>query len=81
MLDQQRCSSCHARIVWCLSAASGKPIPLDPEPKLGGNVEVVNDSIARVVPPADRAERPLYVSHFATCPNAAAHRKRAGLPR
>jgi hypothetical protein len=74
MLENQRCSSCHARILWATSAASGKPIPLDPDPKVGGNVEV-EGTLARVVPAAARGGRPLYVSHFATCANAEQHRK------
>lgn len=53
--------------------AAGKPIPLDPEPTPTGNLAFRDDG--RVVaaagcPPGDR-----YVTHFATCPDAAEHRR------
>jgi hypothetical protein len=78
MLEQQRCSSCRARILWAISEASGKPIPLDAEPTEKGNIVVVNGTVARYVRAAERATiaaQSLYVSHFATCPNAAQHRR------
>jgi hypothetical protein len=80
MLDQQRCSSCRARILWAVSLASGKPMPLDLEQKVGGNVDVIDGVYARVVPAAERT-RPLYVSHFATCPDAGEHRRREAVPK
>lgn len=80
MLEEQRCSSCHARILWATTEKSNKPIPLDPEPKVGGNIEIVGVSIARFVRTTEPVgDRLLYVSHFATCPNAAHHRKAAPL--
>jgi hypothetical protein len=60
------CHSCKARILWLLTEASRTPIPLDPEPKVGGSVELV-DGLARVLGPAARGEKPLYVPHHATC--------------
>lgn len=62
------CRSCGAKIVWALTA-TGKKIPLDAKPEKRvvlesrtpfGEVAVVHDT---------------FVSHFATCPNAAEHRK------
>lgn len=80
MLDQQRCSSCRARVLWGISATSGKPMCLDPEMMLGGNVECVDGTHLRVVPVAERT-RPLYVPHMATCPDAAKHRQRGAVPK
>jgi hypothetical protein len=77
-----RCRSCGAEIVWARTTL-GKAMPLDPEPATEGNVQlcmVGGEEIAAVLGSADRAaaqleQIPLYVSHFATCPNAALHRK------
>jgi hypothetical protein len=65
------CRSCGAAIVWA-TTENGKPIPLDREPIRGlfhldrrpGETFAIG------------AAPPAYVSHFATCPNADAHRKR-----
>jgi len=59
-------------------------MPLDREPTRDGNVQfcvVGGDEIATVLNAADQAAAviagiPLYLSHFVTCPNAGAHRKR-----
>ena len=80
------CASCSARIIWCKSARSGKHMPVDVVP--GADGTIVLDStpmqpIATVLSGAElataRAARPdqhrLRTSHFATCPNAASHRK------
>lgn len=67
-----RCRSCGAPIVWAVTAA-GKRMPLDAEPvyAIGSGVVSLNgDEVAVVERP-----RPLYVSHFATCPNADQHRR------
>lgn len=69
------CKTCGAKIVW-VETEAGKSIPLDAEKVLGGNVEVEGGlvgGIARVVKPEPDVLR--YVSHFATCPHARAHRK------
>jgi hypothetical protein len=64
-------------------------MPLDQEPVPDGNVVVV-DGVACVLKSEREAllvgEEPRYVSHFATCPQAAAHRrpraeKRGGGPQ
>jgi hypothetical protein len=65
------CSSCKQRIIWA-KTASGKAIPLNPDPQPGGNLEL-KDGVARVVQPHPAVK--LYVSHFATCAQADAHRK------
>ena len=77
-----RCRSCDAKIRWARTS-SGKAMPLDPEPTPEGNIQlciVGGEEIAAVLGAGDRAaaqleQIPLYVSHFATCPNAAEHRK------
>lgn len=90
-MDEGKCSSCRAPVLWVVTKA-GKRMPLDPEPDAeAGNVLVCNgvdaelyDTIrGRAVVLRDAAaiaERgvgtPLYVSHFATCPNARQHRHR-----
>jgi hypothetical protein len=58
----------------------GKRIPLDKEPHPNGNVHVY-DGTAYVLDKWNIADHKaeggkLYVSHFATCPNATQHRKR-----
>lgn len=74
-----RCRSCRAEVVWCVTAG-GKAMPVDVEPVEDGNVVLEDDGdlVATVVPPGQGLlgdERPRYVSHFATCPNADEHRR------
>lgn len=61
-LDRGRCRSCQASILWVRSAANDRPIPLDPD-----KVTIITEAGEYVTG---------YVTHFATCPNAAEHRKR-----
>lgn len=74
------CRSCGASIRWAITERSGKRIPVDAEPVAeGGNLLLTTDDppIARVVSVdqlvIDDGVR--FVSHFATCPNADAHRR------
>lgn len=54
-----RCKSCRAQIIW-LPTEAGRAMPID----------------ADTVAPGDEEYEPgKHVSHFATCPNAAQHRK------
>lgn len=77
------CRSCHAPVRWVRLAISGSRMPLDPEPNAEkGNVHIANNDDQKAVllsgPVLDAArdERlDLYVSHFATCPNAKEHRR------
>lgn len=81
---QKPCRSCGAPMVF-VKTIFGKRIPLDVEPNMEkGNVVVANgvaiyisgpkrEGEARVV--AERVGLRLYTSHFATCPDAAEHRK------
>lgn len=85
------CSSCHAPIRWATIASTGRSIPLDPEPVPTGNLIYVEEpagdgdgTTVRVVGPprpdggliGDEYAGRRFVSHFATCPNAAHHRKK-----
>ena len=78
-----QCRSCHAPILWRLSSATGKPMPLDPEPGADGNIRVgviQGEVVAVVLGPEATAEAreagaPLYRSHFVSCPNADEHRR------
>lgn len=78
------CRSCERRIIWVESDRSGKPMPLDPEPVPFGNIRVIErpgqNRVGRVLTLdelalIDETDELLYLSHFATCPNAHAHRK------
>jgi len=73
------CRSCGAEIVW-LVTPKGHMMPVDPAPATDGNV-AIDDGIATVL--SDDAivvarlhGRVLWLSHFATCPDAARHRRR-----
>lgn len=81
------CGSCGAEVVWAVTPA-GRRMPVDAEPVDGGNV-ILHPGIARgdaptatvvgkaVAPALFGDDAPRYVSHFVTCPNADAHRRRA----
>jgi hypothetical protein len=75
------CGSCDAPITWAM-LPSGKLMPLDATPVPDGNIAARRldngDLHARVLKNGDEladGER-RGTSHFATCPNAAAHRRR-----
>lgn len=72
----EHCRSCGEAILWARTV-NGKPMPLDPEPVRGGNVRLEKGTAHVLGPLEADAEPRLYVSHFATCPQAASHRKRA----
>ncbi len=72
----ERCRSCSAPIRWVYTA-KGRRIPLDPKPTRDGNIVLRGiGPIAQIIPGHGPADPPLYISHFATCPYAAAHRSR-----
>jgi hypothetical protein len=68
------CRSCGAEIRWSITE-TGKRIPLDPDPSPTGNIRL-DFTTAHVLRADDDYQGPRYVSHFATCPNASAHRRR-----
>lgn len=69
-MTEKLCSSCGAAILWT-ETEQGRPMPVDATPTGKG---------IALIPLADGRTRSrvidVYVSHFATCPNAAKHRKR-----
>ena len=82
MIPSSKCRSCDAPIRWCRTEATGKLMPLDPDPVDDGNVWVLRiESGTPVVAVALLADAvpttvPLrYVSHFVTCKDAATWRK------
>jgi len=68
------CSSCGAPIVWGRTA-TGKPMPLDAEP-VDMRGLLMRDRFSGSVITLELAY-PVHRTHFATCPNAASHRKRS----
>lgn len=79
MSEYGTCRSCGARIRWVITS-KGHRMPLDPNPHPQGNVVPQGQSITvleplAVVLPEPPTDRPAWRSHFATCPNAAKHRK------
>jgi hypothetical protein len=75
-LPRSHCRSCNAVIEWAYTA-KGSRIPLDVEPGDKPNVQLDDAGVAHVVP-AGHGDR---TSHFATCPNAASHRRRTSTGR
>lgn len=83
-----RCRSCDAEIIWAVTT-SQKSMPLDNKATLsvksGYRLVPVPPDVAAIDPAAlpsawftknPRPDEPLYTSHFATCPNADAHRRK-----
>ncbi len=70
------CRTCSARIVWCVSEATGNRMPVDADPVAGGNLRMTRNPIPSVhVEPQlslfdDDDDQLRYVSHFVTCPDA-----------
>ena len=62
-----RCKSCGAKITWA-KTEKGKNIPLDFPGEMRLVVTRGNTAVTQMT----------YISHFATCPNAAEHRKPRG---
>ncbi len=79
--DEGTCRSknCKASIVWVTLVTSGKPHPVDPVPSENGTIKVFLEDGRRYgrVLPRDQRRGRLYVSHFATCPDAARFRQAA----
>jgi hypothetical protein len=70
------CKSCGARIIF-VKTTTGSSMPLNAGMADNGNVVIEGDPpIARVV----AAGAGMFISHFATCPGADAHRKKKEPP-
>jgi hypothetical protein len=84
------CKSCGAPIRWAWTDKD-KRMPLDAEPSEKGNMEIIGygtkdgttEPIVRVLKKGEGdtlpglEPPPRYISHFATCPDAAQHRQAA----
>lgn len=83
------CKSCGATILWAITAKTGSRMPLDAEPVVTATVEERRVMFALLKSTGDvpiavtpgwfvvELDAPIayYRSHFATCPNAASHRR------
>jgi len=77
-LKVDACRSCGAQIVWGVTEA-GKAIPLDyPADRRLVMVGTRGYSSAKYPGAPDVRSMLAFVSHFATCPDAVAHRKPRG---
>ena len=81
-----QCRSCKAAIIW-IKTATGANMPCDPTPRYYrpdkyGNAMIVTPG-GHVVKASLAEEKDArgegYISHFATCPEAGKHRKRAAV--
>lgn len=68
------CRSCEALIEWA-EMPSGKRMPLDQAPTTDGTFVFINGKARAATDEDRRLNRPLYKSHFSTCPNADQHRR------
>lgn len=70
-----KCRTCEAPVEWALME-SGKMMPLDAVPSKDGRFVFIGGK-ARLETLEDRAlARPVYTSHFVTCPDRDLHRKK-----
>lgn len=78
-----RCGSCRAEVIWTVTAATGKRMPVDAEPTPDGNVVLAAPTTRSGAPVSYAAQVGAllieddgvrFTSHFATCPNANEHR-------
>jgi len=73
------CDSCQAGVIWTVTT-NAVAMPVDYEPAAGGNLRLEwrnGKVLSSVVKPSLAYGRTdLRTSHFATCPQAAQHRKR-----
>ena len=78
MAESRPCKACKAPLLF-VPTENGKAMPLDAEPSAGGTIEI-RDGVAVVhsVEAAAQMHRPLYRSHFSTCPRAGEFRKPRG---
>lgn len=84
-MTASNCTSCGARVRWVMTS-TGKSMPVDELPVEDGNVilSILSQPggqgplVARVVAKTDVVDvmTARFKSHFATCPDAAKHRRR-----
>ena len=76
MSDENKCRSCGQKILWAITPAN-KRMPLDPTPVPDGNIVLVTrGEFLSPLAVTGASGSPRYKSHFATCPNAAQHRRK-----
>jgi len=90
-IQRLNCRSCRAPIL-LVRTLKDRQMPLDRDPSPDGNVQLLRSTdgaraqvlstaelaafqLEQIVKPVDERQ-PLYLPHFATCPNAAGHRRR-----
>ncbi len=82
-MNEGICKSCGEKMLWVKMAATGRSNPLDVKPVENGNIQLnlngqgvilSKEVIAKM---REKGTALLYLSHFATCPGAASHRKSA----
>lgn len=71
-MNRAPCRSCGQTVLW-VNTSNGRRMPLDAQPSPKGNLVIVGD-VAYKAGPTD-INKPLYLSHFATCPQAGNWRK------
>ena len=69
-MTSDTCMGCGDPILWVVTEAKGKRMPLDRDPVANGNV-IVADGVATVVAPGAGT----HVAHFATCSELLKFRK------
>jgi hypothetical protein len=70
------CKSCGAPIVWAFVPRTGRRMPVDADPVDDGNVILTRPSTSMAEAHVVAKGAGTHVSHFATCPQAAEHRRR-----
>lgn len=81
MRNNGLCRSCGAAIIWLKHKETGKANPIDALPASDGNLFINRDAglyrqaTGEEKEKAIKIKKPMYISHFATCPNSARHRK------
>ncbi len=77
---RHECESCHAPIIWAVTAATGRRMPVDFEATPGGNIALrpaPQAPVATVLSVARQFGRTdLRTSHFASCPDSRSWRTR-----
>ena len=74
-MSTSRCKACGNPILWARVTATGKMMPVDPEPRPDGNIELTRGRTPEATvhgqsPLGVDPDLTLYVSHFVTCPSA-----------
>jgi len=74
------CKSCGAKVIFAKNEKTGKTMIFDAEPVDDGGTWHIKDGVAYYIASKDYIDEavgePLYVSHFAGCPNPRSHRKK-----